>query len=117
MISRLHIGPRMSQAVVHGDTVYIAGQVADDRKGSIESQTQQVLAKIDALLEAAGTDRSKLLAVSVFLPQITDFDAMNKVYDNWIDKKNPPIRACVEARLADPDLRIEMTAMAAVRNA
>ena len=72
------------------------------------------LAKIDALLQEAGTDRSKLLAVNVFLPAIVDFDAMNGVYDNWIDPQNPPARACVEARLADPDLRVEMTAVAAL---
>jgi enamine deaminase RidA (YjgF/YER057c/UK114 family) len=116
MTKRIQAGPRMSQAVVHGDTVYISGQVADDRKGSLESQTQQVLAKINGLLEAAGTDRSSLLAVNVFLPHITDFDAMNSVYDAWIDKANPPARACTEARLADPNLRIEISAIAAVRN-
>lgn len=102
----------MSQAVAAGGMVHIAGQVADDRKAGIVSQTQQVLAKIDALLKEAGTDRSKLIAVNVFLPHITDFDTMNSVYDSWIDPANPPARACVEARLADPDLRVEMTAVA-----
>jgi enamine deaminase RidA (YjgF/YER057c/UK114 family) len=116
MMKRIQAGPRMSQAVIHGNTVYISGQVADDRKGSLERQTQEIIAKIDALLEAAGTDKSNLLAVSVFLPHITDFDAMNSVYDAWIDKANPPARACTEARLADPDLRIEITAIAAIGN-
>jgi enamine deaminase RidA (YjgF/YER057c/UK114 family) len=106
----------MSQAVVHGNVVYISGQVADDRKGSLTKQTEQVLAKVDALLKAAGTNKSGLLAVNVFLPHITDFDAMNTVYDAWIDKDNPPARACTEARLADPDLRIEITAIAAISN-
>lgn len=115
MISRFQTGPRMSQAVVHGDTVYIAGQVADDRKASLKNQTQQVLAKIDVLLKTASTDRSQLLAVNVFLPHITDFDAMNEVYDAWVDKKSASVRACIEARLADPDLRIEITAIAALR--
>ncbi|MDQ2080426.1 RidA family protein [Xanthobacteraceae bacterium Astr-EGSB] len=114
MIKRFDVGPRMSQAVVYGGAVHISGQVADDRKAGVESQTAQVLAKIDALLKQAGSDRSKLVAVNVFLPHIVDFDAMNKVYDAWIDPKNPPARACVEARLADPDLRVEMTAIAAV---
>ena len=114
MIERYQKGPRMSQAVVHAGTVYIAGQVASNRKGSIEEQTLDVLETIAALLEEAGTDKSKLLAVNVFLPAITDFEAMNSVYDNWIDKAHPPARACVEARLADPDLRVEMTAVAAV---
>jgi enamine deaminase RidA (YjgF/YER057c/UK114 family) len=114
MIDRYQKGPRMSQAVVHGGTVYIAGQVANNSKGSIEEQTLDVLEKIAGLLKEAGTDKSKLLAVNVFLPAIADFEAMNSVYDKWIDRTNPPARACVEARLADPDLRVEMTAIAAV---
>jgi enamine deaminase RidA (YjgF/YER057c/UK114 family) len=114
MIQRIQAGSRMSQAVVHNGLVYIAGQVANDPKAGIEGQTRDVLAKIDALLQAAGTDKSKLLSVNVFLPAIVDFDAMNSVYDQWIDPQNPPARACVEARLAVPDLRIEITAIAAV---
>ena len=111
MIKRYVVGSRMSQAVAAGGMVHIAGQVDDARKAGIVSQTQQVLAKIDALLKEAGTDRFKLIAVNVFLPHITDFDTMNAVYDSWIDPANPPARACVEARLADPDLRVEMTAV------
>lgn len=114
MIQRYQAGKRMSQAVVHNGTVYIAGQVADNPKGSLEEQTRSVLAKIEALLAEAGSDKSKLLAVNVFLPHISDFDAMNVVYDAWIDPANPPARACVEARLANPDLRVEMTAIAAL---
>lgn len=105
----------MSQSVSHrGGTVYVSGQVADDRKSSITEQTRQVLAKIDALLREAGTTKSHLLSVNVFLPHITDFDEMNRIYDAWIDPSNPPARACLEARLADPDLRVEMTAIAAL---
>ncbi|MCW6510937.1 RidA family protein [Lichenifustis flavocetrariae] len=111
-IKRFDVGSRMSQAVSAGGFVYVAGQVADDRKAGIEAQTRDVLAKIDALLSQAGTTKSKLVAVNVFLPNISDFDAMNTVYDAWIDPKNPAARACVEARLADPDLRVEMTAVA-----
>jgi enamine deaminase RidA (YjgF/YER057c/UK114 family) len=66
------------------------------------------------LLQAAGTDKSKLLSVNVFLPAMVDFAAMSSVYDKWIDPQNPPARACVEARLAVPDLRIEITAIASV---
>lgn len=108
------VGPRMSQAVACNGTVYIAGQVANNRKASIEEQTRDVLAAIDTLLAEAGTTRSKLIAVNVFLPHITDFDVMNRVYDAWIDPARPPARACVEARLADPDLRVEITAIAAL---
>jgi enamine deaminase RidA (YjgF/YER057c/UK114 family) len=114
MIMRYQKGSRMSQAVSYGGLVYIAGQVANDRKAGIEAQTADVLAKIDALLKEAGTDRSRLLAVNIFLPAIVDFDAMNSVYDAWIDAENPAARACVEARLADADLRVEMTAVAAL---
>ena len=108
------VGPRMSQAVVFNGAVHIAGQVADSRKTGIEAQTREVLAKINSLLAEAGTNRSNLVAVNVFLPHITDFDAMNRVYDAWIDPKRPPARVCVEARLADPDLRIEITAVASL---
>jgi len=114
MIKRYSVGPRMSQAVVCAGMVHIAGQVAEDRKAGIVAQTASVLAKIDALLKEAGSDRSKLVAVNVFLPHITDFEAMNSVWDAWIDPANPPARACVEARLADPDLRVEMAAVASL---
>ncbi len=111
MTKRFVVGTRMSQAVMHGGQIHIAGQVADDRKASLEEQTHQVLGKIDALLKEAGGSKSRLLSVNVFLPHIGDFDRMNAVYDAWIDPANPPARACVEARLADPDLRVEMTAV------
>ncbi|MBN9255390.1 MULTISPECIES: RidA family protein [unclassified Mesorhizobium] len=111
MTKRFVVGTRMSQAVMHGGQIHIAGQVADDRKASLEEQTRQVLGKIDALLKEAGGSKSRLLSVNVFLPHIGDFDRMNAVYDAWIDPANPPARACVEARLADPDLRVEMTAI------
>jgi enamine deaminase RidA (YjgF/YER057c/UK114 family) len=112
MIQRYRAGGRMSQAVSANGFVFLAGQVAEDREAGIAGQTRDVLAKVDALLAEAGTTRAKLVAVNVFLPHITDFDAMNEVYDAWLDPTNPPARACVEARLADPDLRVEMTAVA-----
>jgi len=114
MTQRFEIGPRMSQAVAHNGIVHIAGQVADNRKSSLEQQTTEILAKIENLLAQAGSDKSKLLSVTVLLPHITDFDALNAIYDAWIDPASPPARACYEARLADPDLRVEMTAIAAI---
>jgi enamine deaminase RidA (YjgF/YER057c/UK114 family) len=114
MIRYYQSGPRMSQAVAYGGMVHIAGQVANDRKAGIEGQTRDVLAKIEALLAEAGTSKSKLVAVNIFLPQIGDFETMNRIYDAWVDPERLPARACVEARLADPDLRIEITAVAAV---
>lgn len=112
MIKRYKTGHRMSQAVAAGGTLYLAGQVADDGRGSIVDQTREVLAKIDALLAEAGSEKAKIVAVTVFLANISDFDAMNSVYDAWVDRTNAPARACIEARLADPDLRVEMTAVA-----
>lgn len=114
MIKRFEVGSRMSQAVVSGGHVHIAGQVPDNRKAPFEQQTREVLARLDKLMADAGTDKSKLVSVTVLLPHISDFDALNAVYDAWIDPANPPARACYEARLADPDLRVEMTAIAAL---
>ncbi len=114
MINYFQAGSRMSQAVSCNGFVFVAGQVANDRKAGIEAQTADVLAKVEALIVEAGSSKSKLVAVNVFLPHITDFEAMNGVYDRWIDPERPPVRACVEARLADPDLRIEITAIASL---
>ena len=112
-ITRYQPGKRMSQAVVHGNTVYLAGQVATDYNGSIEKQTSEVLASIDALLAEAGTSKSKLLFCQVVLNNIADFAAMNTVYDAWIAPANPPARAAIEARLAHPSLKVEVIAVAA----
>jgi len=113
-ITRLQPGKRMSQAVKHGNTVYLAGQVAADYNGSIEKQTSEVLEAIDKLLAEAGTSKSKVLSCQVILNNIADFAAMNSVYDTWIDPANPPARACIEARLAHPSLKVEIIAIAAL---
>lgn len=112
-IQRLETGPRMSQVVIAGDTVYLAGQVADNRDGAFEEQAKGVLARIDKLLAQAGSSRDKLLKVDVYLAAISDFDAFNAIYDAWIDAGNPPARVCSEARLADPRIRVEIAAIAA----
>lgn len=114
MTERYQINPRMSMAVKHAGLLYISGQVPTDYDEGILVQTEQVLAKIDLLLEEAGSSRGELLSVNVYLPHIIDFDAMNSIYDNWVDPNAPPARACVEARLADPRLRVEISAIAAV---
>lgn len=116
MVQRIDIGTRMSQVSVHNGTAYIAGQIANNPNATIKEQTGEVLKKIDVLLEKAGLSKSDLLLVNVFLPNITDFDAMNIVYDAWVDPANPPVRACIEARLANPNLRVEVTAIAAVQS-
>ena len=114
MITRVDRGPRLSHAVRHGDTVYIAGQIADNLSGDIKMQAIDVLRKIDELLTKAGTERNKLLSVTVWLPHIGDFSAFNEVYDVWIPEDSTPARACVESRLADPRIKVEVAAIAAV---
>ena len=113
-ITRYQPGKRMSQAVVHGNTVYLAGQVATDYNGTIEKQTGEVLAAIDKLLAEAGSSKSKVLYCQVVLNNIADFAAMNTVYDAWVDQANPPARAAIEARLAHPALKVEIIAVALV---
>ena len=113
-ITRYQPGKRMSQAVAHGNTVYLAGQVAADYNGRVEKQTTEVLAAIDKLLAEAGTSKSKVLSCQVILNNIGDFAAMNSVYDTWIDPANPPARACIEASLAHPALKVEIIAIAAL---
>lgn len=113
-ITRHQPGSRMSQAVCHGRTVYLAGQVARDYDGNIEKQTREVLEAIDGLLADVGTDKSRVLSCQVILNNIADFAAMNAVYDAWIDPANPPARACIEARLAHPSLKVEIIAIAAL---
>lgn len=107
-IKRSKVGARMSQCVVHGDTVYLAGQVADDPNTDVVGQTKQILAKIDGLLAEAGSDKSKLLSATVWLSDIRAFDEMNKVWDAWVSPGNTPARACVEAKLARPNLLVEI---------
>jgi len=113
-IQRFHTGSRLSEATVHHGTAYLAGQVAADAKQDIAGQTRQVLAAIDKLLAEAGTNKSKVLSCQVILNNIGDFAAMNSVYDGWIDPANPPARACIEARLAAPALKVEIIAIAAL---
>ncbi len=113
-IARSHTNSRMSQLVVHNDTVYLAGQVASDRKADITVQTQQVLDKIDTLLEEAGSDKSRILSAQIWLANIGHFSAMNEVWDAWVAEGNAPARACIEARLAGPDLLVEIGIVAAL---
>ena len=112
-IQRFHPGPRMSEMVVHNDTVYLAGQIADDGSTDVESQTRDVLRQIDALLAEAGTDKTRLLTATVYLADIATFAAMNRAWDAWVDGTTPPARATVEARLAAPEYLVEIQVVAA----
>lgn len=112
-ITRHHGNQRMSQLVTHGDTIYLAGQVAADASADITVQTQQVLQKIDDLLAEAGSDNSKILSAQIWLASMGHFAKMNEVWDSWIPAGNAPARACIEARLASPDLLVEVGIVAA----
>lgn len=115
MLKRQHSNGRMSQIVqfpLTGTMVVLSGQVSDDPSGSLEEQTKNILAKIDGLLADAGTDKSAIIQVNIWLASAGDFDAMNAVYDAWVSPGNEPARICVEGRLAVPDLRLEIQAIA-----
>ena len=113
-IQRFETGPRMSQAVVHGNTVYLAGQVAQKAAGkSVTDQTRDILKTIDKLLAGAGSDKSKLLSAQIFLTDIATFNEMNKVWEAWVSPGNTPARATVEAKLAAPQYTVEIMVVAA----
>jgi enamine deaminase RidA (YjgF/YER057c/UK114 family) len=112
-IKRLHAGPRMSQAVIHGNTVYLAGQVGTPGK-SVAEQTKDILATIDKLLAEAGTNKSKLLQAIIWLADMKDFAEMNSVWDKWVDGPNAPARATGEAKLAGPEYLVEIIVTAAI---
>jgi enamine deaminase RidA (YjgF/YER057c/UK114 family) len=113
-IQRFDTGPRMSQVVVHGDTVYLAGVVANKAAGeSVTKQTQEVLSIIDGHLAKAGSDKSKLLTATIYLTDMTTFAEMNAVWDGWVSAGNTPARATVEARLAAPRYSVEIMVVAA----
>ena len=112
-ITRLHAGPRMAQAVIHGDTVYLAGQVADAAKGgSVAEQTKEILASVDRLLQEAGSDKTKLLSTTIYLADIATFAEMNAVWEAWVPVGHPPARATVEAKLAAPAYTVEIACIA-----
>ena len=111
-VKRHNAGPRMSGAVVHGNTVYLAGQVADGP--SVKAQTEAVLKKVDELLAATGSSKANLLSTVIYLADIRGFEEMNAVWDAWVSPGNTPARATVEARLANPKYLVEIMVTAAV---
>ena len=112
-ITRMGTAERMSKIVVHNDTVYLCGQVADNSDGDIGAQTENMLAKVDALLEQAGSGREHILSASLYLRDMKDFAGMNAVWDRWVPQGHAPARACMEARLARPELLVEVSIVAA----
>jgi enamine deaminase RidA (YjgF/YER057c/UK114 family) len=113
-IKRHGAGPRLSQAVVHGNTVYLAGIVAGDPSADAKGQTEQILKKIDEHLAATGSHKSKLLSATIYLANMGFYGDMNSVWDAWVDAANTPARATVEARLATPRHLVEIMVVAAI---
>lgn len=111
-ITRIDQGARMSEAVIHGDTIYLAGQIGAPGE-SVTRQTQAVLAEIDALLERAGSSKNHMLMAQIWLADMADFAEMNAVWDAWIADAAAPARATGEAKLASPDYRVEIIITAA----
>lgn len=113
-IERLEPGARLSEAVVHGGLVYLAGHVSERPEASVRDQTREILGQIDRHLAMAGSSKSKLLAVSIWLADMSTFAEMNAAWDAWVDRQNLPARATVEARLASPDFKVEIAGIAAI---
>ena len=111
MIERKHMTARMSQINIHGDTVYLAGQVGEGE--TVEAQTRDMLASVDRLLEEAGSDRTKILQAVIWLADMADFEEMNAVWDAWVPEGHAPARACGEAVLALPKFKVEVIVTAA----
>lgn len=113
-IKRINPGPRISGASIHHGLCWLAGQTADDLTQDVKGQTKQILDKIDAILNEAGTDKKKLLTVQIWLSDMRFFAEMNSVWDGWVVKESPPARATVEARLATPQHLVEIGGVAAI---
>jgi len=115
-IQRIQSGPRMSKIVIHAGVAYLCGQTASGgefAKGNIAEQTQAVLSKIDSLLAEAGSDKTRILSTTIYVKTMDDFAGMNAVWESWIDPEHTPARATVQALMASPDLRVEMSVVAA----
>ena len=112
-IQRLRIEKRYSEIVIHNGTVHLAGQLADDYDGDIREQTRQTLANIDRFLAEAGSDKTRILSVTIYLKDMADYAGLNEVYDAWVAEGAAPARACLEARLYDPRVLVEMMVVAA----
>ena len=111
-INRMGKSARMSQAVVHGGVVYLAGQVG--KGDSVTAQTREVLANVDKWLAEVGTSKSNILSATVWITDMADFAEMKAVWDAWVDPANPPARACTEAALATPEYKVEVMVTAAI---
>jgi enamine deaminase RidA (YjgF/YER057c/UK114 family) len=113
-IQRYHVGPRLSEIVVHNGTVYLAGQVAEATlKADAQAQTEEILGMIDRLLGEVGSDKTKILTAQIWLADMADYDAMNTAWSAWVPQGHTPARATVESKLASPDYKVEIKIVAA----
>jgi enamine deaminase RidA (YjgF/YER057c/UK114 family) len=103
----------LSSAVEYGNTVYLAGLTADDQSKDSKGQAEEILAKIDKLLAACGSNKSKVLTATIWVSDIRNRANMNEAWTAWADPKNLPARACVEAKMADPRCLVEIMVVAA----
>ena len=112
-IERQEVSGHLSKVVEHNGTVYVAGTTAEDKSVGMKQQTEQVLAKIDGMLARSGTNKSKLLSATVYISDMAQKSAMNEAWLAWIDRKNPPTRACVAVELGSPETLVEIVVTAA----
>ena len=114
-VERRHVGKRLSELVIHRSGLcWLAGVVAEDPKADLSGQTRSVLAQIDRLLGEAGSDKTKIVSATIYLPSMSDFAAMNAVWEAWVPAGQTPARATVEAKLANADYKVEIQVVAAL---
>ncbi len=113
-LQRIDPGPRLSEAVVYDDRIYLSGMIPEDSSLDITGQVKQAPGEIDALLKRAGTDKGKILTATIWLADIGDFAAMNAVWDAWVVPGQTPARATVQAKMNDPGLKVEIIVVAAI---
>ncbi|OOR99376.1 hypothetical protein B0186_07885 [Canicola haemoglobinophilus] len=111
-IQRFHSNGRLSEMVIHNNTAYLAGQVPENTDVDAYLQTKEVLGLIDKLLLEIGSSKSNILTAQIFLPDMQDYQAMNKAWDEWVDPENAPARATVQSQLADPKWKVEIVVVA-----
>ena len=111
-ITRIATGQRMSQAVIHGQTIYLAGQVGTPGT-SVTAQTQEILEKIESLLEQSGSDKTQILSATIWMASMDSFAEMNAVWDAWVPEGHAPARATGESALATPEHLVEILIIAA----
>ena len=112
-VRRIDPGPRLSEASIHGERMYLSGMIPEDTSRDIAGQVKQALGEIDALLAKGGSDKSKILSANIWLTDIGTWGQMNEVWDAWVAPGNTPARATVEAKLANPALKVEIMVQAA----